>query len=702
MAHSQNKSEYFPYIDGLRAIAVLSVIVYHLKASWLPGGFSGVDMFFVISGFVVMGSVSWREKQTFPGFLAFFYARRLQRIAPALIVCLLVTSIASALFIPNAWLSDVNQRVGLMAFFGLSNFALLYNGGDYFAPRAEYIPYTHTWSLGVEEQFYVIFPFLFFAWMLSIRGKRISLILFALALACSVIYAAWISSIDPNKAFYMITSRFWQLASGVVLYQLFALRKTRDAGVAIRRPRQSVAMAGALISLIVLAVGLWFIGEGMSPWPGGILPVVGTLGVIGFLYHRTDNPIAVLLSSRGMVAIGRISYSLYLWHWPVFVLFRWTVGMESFVTGSAALALTFLFAILSYQFVEKPLRYASWLRALPRPAVVSIALTTIGVFALGHHWVGKKQPNISLSTVVQNSSDWYPHGVGTDARFPGCSVAARYEDLGGAGVYLLRREGCDSDSDTPRLFAIGDSHTGAFMTMFHQTALATGSEVSIYTNGGCPFISLAGNQEYKDPRCNGYAVLSLEDILSKARHDDVLFLASLRLPRLVEQDAARDAVAIWEAMFGEQAIAWRKEGEAHAIDVLKPFRERGMHIVFEAPLPLLRAPPFRCSDWFNRDNPLCRQSLTVSRDYLQQLRAPVLESYSRIIAALPGTVTWDPFPVLCPPGKTCNGMHDGKPLLFDGDHLSGYGNRVLAPDFFEFLHTIEPAFRVSPISHPIE
>jgi peptidoglycan/LPS O-acetylase OafA/YrhL len=209
---------YFPYIDGLRAIAVLSVLIYHLNSDFLPGGFAGVDIFFVISGFVVSASAGAFGQLSLPQFLLLFYSRRIKRIAPALIVCLLATTLASALLIPPAWLSDTNQRTGIFAFFGLSNFILAQTSGDYFSPRSEFNPFTQTWSLGVEEQFYLIFPILFFGWIGG-RTRLLTAVAFGVGFLASLSWSWYLSGTDNASAYYMITSRFWQLASGALLYQ---------------------------------------------------------------------------------------------------------------------------------------------------------------------------------------------------------------------------------------------------------------------------------------------------------------------------------------------------------------------------------------------------------------------------------------------------------------------------------------------------
>ena len=157
MRHVEGRP-YIPGIDGLRALAVVSVMIYHLVPGALPGGFVGVDVFFVISGYVVTGSMMRDAKLPFLEFIAAFYARRFRRIVPALVVCLCVTVLFSVALIPDAWLSNALRDTGLSAFFGLSNFTLVTGDDGYFATRSEFNPFTHTWSLAVEEQFYLLFP----------------------------------------------------------------------------------------------------------------------------------------------------------------------------------------------------------------------------------------------------------------------------------------------------------------------------------------------------------------------------------------------------------------------------------------------------------------------------------------------------------------------------------------------------------------
>lgn len=212
-------------IDGLRAVAVLSVMLYHLNGAYLPGGFVGVDVFFVISGFVVTASLAQSQARSFSEFITSFYARRLARIVPALVTTLLVSSFVATLFIPKAWLSDLNQETARYAYFGLSNWVLQRNSDFYFAPRAEFNPYTHTWSLGVEEQFYLIVPFILFFWACHrfasqrTSQKTVVLILAGICLA-SLVFCIWASRSHGAIAFYSIGARFWELGLGALLFLL--------------------------------------------------------------------------------------------------------------------------------------------------------------------------------------------------------------------------------------------------------------------------------------------------------------------------------------------------------------------------------------------------------------------------------------------------------------------------------------------------
>lgn len=228
--------KYRPDIDGLRALAVLSVMLYHLNgAGWLPGGYVGVDLFFVISGFVVSASLAASSERSFLKFLAEFYARRLARILPALVVMLGVAALVAALFIPRAWLSFFSERTAVAAFLGISNWVMEQDTGDYFGPLAEFNPFTHTWSLGVEEQFYLICPLLLFLWLRTKSSREAPASIWPVTLlvmlgGASLIGAAWATQAKPAAAFYAIQFRFWELAAGAILFQVSSVRAPTPSG----------------------------------------------------------------------------------------------------------------------------------------------------------------------------------------------------------------------------------------------------------------------------------------------------------------------------------------------------------------------------------------------------------------------------------------------------------------------------------------
>ncbi len=687
MTRAQNGTGYFAHIDGLRALAVLSVIAYHLDPSWLPGGFTGVDIFFVISGFVVSASVDRLPRVSVAAELARFYARRLLRIAPALMACLVATALFSMVFIPESWLSEASTKTGRMALFGVSNWVLVSIGQDYFSPRAEFNPYTQTWSLGVEEQFYLLFPWMFLAWRRGGAGRAWSLGAFVLASAASLGYA-WQRTHVPGHevtSFYLTTARFWQLGAGVLLYQAMTLLGRRDKQGLFAT---GITMPAALRTLLVLLAlvstghGLWNARPGHSPWSDGLWPVLGTLTLLALLHRHVDGWAGRVLSARPMVAVGRISYSLYLWHWPVLVVLRWTVGLESASAKFVAVALTFACALASYRWVELPWRTRR-LSGRSNARVVAIGVGALVLAAGGQSLLIKSAPYASMSVVSRHPLDWYAYARGLRKEFPDCRLLASNVAVAGQPVRIFARGQCARPATTQRqIFVMGDSHALAYNEMLRRLPVIEGGSVRMYGVAGCPVASMQpGGQT---PGCEAFFRSALEDVIVNAHAGDVLFLPGLRVPRLAEQDALFDLDVNIATLQSEQAQRERDASVAAAIALLAPVQARGVRIVFEAPKPVLKAPPYRCSDWFNRHNAVCANGMQIERAVMERYRMPALDGLHRITAALDGASVWDPLPLLCD-AHSCTPTQQGRPLFFDADHLSGYGNRVLLPSFVAHL-----------------
>ena len=334
------KFGYRPEIDGLRAVAVLSVLAFHYGAP-IRGGFSGVDVFFVISGFLITQIlVADIAAGTFS--VLGFYDRRMRRILPAVLVMLAASLVAGALLLfPGDYTALASSSAS--AAFGASNFFFLYNTG-YFDQVAELMPLLHTWSLAVEEQFYLVWPLLLFA---LVAGRARSSVAAIIAAGVAVCYVGSILyfQFDPKGAFYLPLPRSWELGLGALLVFLPPLSR--------------------LASETATAVGLALIGFGflaISPiyFPGAsaIYPCLGAALVI---WPATENTNAG--RRLGLLApIGLISYSLYLWHWPIWVFYRSYINNGTpGVVGAIVLTIaSIIIATLSYRYVEQPFRRRRW------------------------------------------------------------------------------------------------------------------------------------------------------------------------------------------------------------------------------------------------------------------------------------------------------------------------------------------------------
>jgi peptidoglycan/LPS O-acetylase OafA/YrhL len=674
MDMSRDPRSYIPQIDSLRAFAVLAVLVFHLNGAWLPGGFAGVDVFFVISGYVVSASLVRSSALTFGRFALNFYAKRILRIVPALLVCLVVTALLTIAFIPNSWLSQSNYTTLLLALVGLSNFSLMNAGDSYFSPRIDFNPATHTWSLGVEEQFYLIFPAIYFLWLRGQqRGESTTFGKWALPLAvlASLAYSTYASLQSPLFAYYSLASRFWELGFGALLFQL------HNSGrfVAATNTRW---IAGVLGSVSLLAIAVLYSSETLFPVPWGLAATLGSLLFIDAMVARSSDPESSamrLLGAPLLVGIGKISYSLYLWHWPIYVLFRWTIGLETLATRFTAAALVFALAVASYRYLEVPIRHNPAILRRPTGYVVAggvaVVLLSVGVtFA-----AMQARPYLTLS-VTGNTHDWYSTPWPIDEAQPtgACPAGTRWRPLASGGVHEFTHGECARNETTRDVFVIGDSHAGALMTLLSKYAQAERSDVHIYNRSACSFLSLRGRNA--TPHCVEFGQAFTRELQEQAQPGDVVLLPSLRVDRLADQWGGVAAHSSEDRSVDEQLTLGLGEAE----EWLRTIEPLKLNVIFVAPTPVFAAPAFRCSDWFNRDNPICRPGLTIERERIENMRKPALNGMQQLASSHPNVAIWDPTDILCP-STICAAMRDGRPLFFDGDHLSSFGNLLIYDSF---------------------
>lgn len=344
---------YRPEIDGLRALAVVPVILFHADFGAFGGGFVGVDVFFVLSGYLIT-SLLIADLQAGRFSLVDFYDRRARRILPALFVVLLASLPLAWISMTPAQLHEYFQSLAAVVFF-VSN-VLFWQQDGYFAQAAELKPLLHTWSLAVEEQFYIVFPLMLLAlWRLGRHG--LPWILLAMTLA-SFSLGVWATPAMPSASFYLIPTRAWELLAGA----LCALVLTRRQAAGLAPPQSNLAAAVGLVG--ILAALVMFDPE--TPFPGhaAALPVLGTCLLI--LFAPTGSAVARLLALRPLVGLGLVSYSAYLWHQPLFATARLMSDAEPAPGLMLALSgLSLALAWVSWRLVERPFRHGARGRAAP-------------------------------------------------------------------------------------------------------------------------------------------------------------------------------------------------------------------------------------------------------------------------------------------------------------------------------------------------
>jgi peptidoglycan/LPS O-acetylase OafA/YrhL len=669
MNATTNSERYFPAIDGLRALAVLSIVIYHIDSSLLPGGFVGVDVFFVISGFVVTYSVRSARFDNFSEYLSWFYRRRILRIYPVLLIFLLVGFFIWMMIVPEGYAGGDTFKTGISAFFGLSNIILQRNAGDYFGTLGEFNIFTHTWSLAVEEQFYLLFPLLSYFLIVNRRTTKSTRlrvdVLVLMLIAMSMVAAYALTLQNRVVAFYWIFTRFWELAIGFVLANC-ALRNRDAWSGCFRIPIIPQWLAAA--SLIALFSSFWLISAKTPfPFPGALVPCAATsILVLAAVQARTST--SKWLEHRTMVWIGKISFSLYLWHWLAIVLLRWTYGtLHSWQSTLILMAALLTMASLSYVAIERPLRQSSWLRSFSNFHFFSgFALILLCSVLLA--WSTKElKPILSLAS-SSNEAVWSPFS--TPPREPGDCAVDRLEKREPGIGKIISLVPKDCERQAPGVFVIGDSHAGAYFRSLYKIAALEGRRIEIMSQPGCRVIE--GPHPWGSSSCEGFREAALARVSSLGRPGQVVFLPNLLIPRYRNYSDG-DILSTGEVLASKPVRDISHVNQEASR--LSPLLKAGLFVLLEAPKPVLVTAPFRCSDAYTRINPYCQQPAPERSDL--ELRKRSASDYLEAIRDHSDKIMiLDLFPKLCPTAR-CEAWVNGMPLLNDTDHLSGFGNDLI-------------------------
>jgi len=670
---------YRPEIDGLRAVAVLAVIVHHLNPRLLPGGYLGVDVFFVISGFVISGSLAQRPATGLGDLMLSFYTRRIRRLLPALLVCVLISALALCLVNP-----DPGQMLGVgwRSLFGVSNLILHRLAVDYFRPAAELNPFTQTWSLGVEEQFYLFFPLLVWFSGFARTGRegsrRLLWLLIPLVIASFGVFLHQLS-VDVPAAFFLLPGRFWELGVGCLLWLGLALADPRGLeaiGHQARHttePRASGAIAAPNPWPLPLGALLALIAAMVLPLPFGVVPVATAVGLTALLLAsvRSGSAAHGLLTRPPLVFLGLISYSLYLWHWSVLTLARWTVGVTA-TTIPLLVGLMLVLAVLSWRTVEEPLRRKLWWPERWRVVATGLLLAAGGAAAL--------QGLIKFGSAALFSGDR--------------NAAVRDPDS------VVSPEACGGPGHG-RLLLAGDSHAHVFQAAAGHLCSRHGLGYGEAATVGMPYPPLhytnAASGMDRDQAMT-YALVEDErwsslmaDQAGPPEKSEVVVLA-LRWPLYFDPGFLPDSTLrrtshfnpTSDAPVSRQQALERWIGGVGQIAAARP----GTPIVLLLPTPEFggSVPMELCQpQWFRAHPPqdcrsgIARRSLDRLTTYLKGQLQPLLTQH-------PNLLVHDPLDVLCP-ARTgrCPRLRDGVLLYSDGDHLTSYGASLVLDDLVASL-----------------
>lgn len=629
-------------------MAVLAVVIFHINAHWLPGGFVGVDVFFVISGYLITRNiVADLDGQRFT--LAEFYRRRIKRIVPVMLTVVAATLLAGYCLLLPEDLADLSKSV----VWSVASLANVYFwrevNTDYFATESAQLPLLHLWSLGVEEQFYLFWPLLLAAaWRLwpgshkgCSAGLKPSLLFALLCVPLSAIFAQFYFETSPRFVYYMLPSRAGELMLGAAA-ALWALR-----GGAQRLTAQGFKLMG-WAGLGLLALSLLFLNESQV-FPGwrSLLPTVGAALLIVAGLGSQATWLQKGLSFAPMVWVGRLSYSLYLWHWPVLAYWRYLYGQPSATEGMVLLALMFLLSWCSFRWVEQPARHATLSAAqvlLRQLLLPGGALLLCAVYlALGPRFGLPSHSQQYLEALQARRAD-------LQAAYQQEWVCQRQR----LKAHDLSDPRCVLGKDVeqpPRVLLFGDSNAAHYIPMLQTVAESAGFSFRNYAVGACPPVM-------GEPHAFVHA-----ERLSDCQN-------SLTM-------AWDDAKAYPVLVLGGSWLAYVQRSPlfmARLEATLRTVVSRGQRVVLLAKTPQLLSYDSHC-----REKALKATWLSCSAHGPQvdaEVNA-VNQALAELAARIPGVQFFDPTPQLCPEGRCKIYESSGLPLYFDAGHLTVKASRQL-------------------------
>lgn len=624
---------YRPDIDGLRAIAILSVLIFHAFPQYLPGGFVGVDIFFVISGYLITTIIlSSLQNDTFT--FGDFYKRRVLRIFPALLLVLTFVSLIAWLYFLPSEFRNYSKHLFSSTLFA-SNITL-FNEVGYFDSKAEVKPLLHFWSLGIEEQFYIFWPVIL---IFTFRKKKDFLISALLIFLISFTVNRLRVRSHPEEIFFLLHGRFWELLIGGIL--AWYLNFTESFRIS-SRVRNSVSLFGLILILFSL---IYLSKKNSFPGSWALAPTLGAAFLIlaGPNAWLNKN----ILSRKVLVYIGLISYPLYLWHWPLLSFLYIFKVQFSFLNVISALILTLLLAVLTFELVEKPLRKIS-LENKTRLTFSLAGLTMIIMFTGLAGYIGILKVNHSdevFEKISEATEDWmFPKNL-------------EPHKLDGFPPY--RRMG----TGETKILLVGDSHMQMYLPYFVKNADFKKNTLIFVTEGGCPAIPDTRDLRPEKKVCPKLFQLATHIAGDPGVKKVVLASAWVEYFSKGTQYYYKNS----DNLLSPGAKGYQKAIHELGSWISKLSKEKKVYFISNVPL----GPEFDPRQMINRKLPSPEIVIKTNKFELQRFidkNSVILEDL-KMISGMAGAKYLDPIPYLCENSQCPVVTADMKPVYKDSGHI---------------------------------
>jgi peptidoglycan/LPS O-acetylase OafA/YrhL len=633
--------EYFPEIDGLRAVAIVSVVSFHVGLPMFSGGFVGVDVFFVISGFLITRLLYGELRDTGTIDILDFFARRVRRLLPALGVVLATTLLASMVFLtPVGEQQELSSSAFATASF-VSNFYFWRTQMGYFAGPSDQIPLLHMWTLAVEEQFYIIWPVTMALIAIIAKTWRISLaksLMVTLSAGCvvSLLACSLTTPIRPDIAFYLTPFRAWEFGAGSLLAFVMA-RRTKSAQLPVLGSMLSFVGCGAIAASLV-----WFHTTTQFPGFSALLPVIGAGGVIMGALSAPGSQILRFLRWSPMVAVGKWSYSWYLWHWPLLAISRVISAGDHFMPRDLSVTVFALcLSAVTYEWLEQPIRRGKlWPFVDSRSTVLAGIIILVSAGCLAATTRLSADARVTGKTLL--AAAWTAKSEGISYPDECSRLKSRF-----AGLAPIDR--CTMGNSTDQRFLVlwGDSHAYHFIPALADYAGRKRLALLPRVMGTClpavPGIDVDDVQlrYLLGENCVDFNTAMVEALPQlKARGATVVVLAARwsSYPRLPDS-------------YGSLA---------HIVEII---RHNALDVVMFAEVPGYSFSVPQC---------IARRGIEAcsrTRADVDKERAPALQMLKRIVMDTPGVLLWDPIGEMCEE-RRCLTVSEGIVLYSDNNHLS--------------------------------